>query len=120
MTTYAIVQIVRNAEYVILLREKTRSLKSIPQAMRIWRNTTKQKSGTGNNIPFRSHVQKGAENMSVTDWIYNRDTDLFVIVDDDGIIIYDARKTNYDPQNYICNSLIVDIYTWNGLTVLAI
>ena len=58
--------------------------------------------------------------MKVTDWLYNRENDEFIIVDEFGTIVYDARKTTYDPKLYICNSLVIDIYTWNGLTVLAI
>ena len=58
--------------------------------------------------------------MKIYDWMLDRENDDFIIVDECGTIVYDARKTTYDPKLYICNSLVVDIYTWNGLTVLAI
>ena len=58
--------------------------------------------------------------MSVNDWILNRENDVFIIVDDDGNVVYDARSTEYEPQSFICNSLIIDIYVWGELIVLSI
>lgn len=58
--------------------------------------------------------------MKVTDWMYDRENDDFIIVDEFGEIVYDARKTTYDPKFYICCSLIVDLYIMNGLTILVI
>ena len=58
--------------------------------------------------------------MTIDSWIADRDTDYFIIEDSDGNTLYDARTTNKEPALYIMCSLIVDIYTWNGVTVLAI
>ena len=58
--------------------------------------------------------------MTIDKWIMNRENDNFIIEDDDGNIVYDARKTERDPALYILNSLITDIYTWNSVTVLSI
>lgn len=58
--------------------------------------------------------------MTIEKWIADRETDRFIIEDADGIIVYDARKTNKDPALYIMCSLIVDVYTWNGVIVLEI
>ena len=58
--------------------------------------------------------------MRITDWITNRIDDMFIIVDDDGNIVYDARSTTYEPQSYIMNSVIIEEYAWHGLTVLSI
>lgn len=58
--------------------------------------------------------------MTIAKWIMNREDDNFIIEDDDGTIVYDARKTNRDPALYILNSLVTDIYTWNSVTVLSI
>lgn len=58
--------------------------------------------------------------MSIEKWIADRDTDDFIIEDGDGMKLYDARTTNMEPALYIMCSLIVDVYTWNGVTVLEI
>lgn len=58
--------------------------------------------------------------MSIEKWIADRDTDSFIIEDEDGNTIYDGRKTRYEPAYYIMESVIIDLYTWNGVTVLAI
>lgn len=58
--------------------------------------------------------------MTINRWIADRITDLFIIEDEDGKIVYDARKTIHEPAGYIMDSVIIDEYTWNGLTVLAI
>lgn len=58
--------------------------------------------------------------MTIDRWIADRDTDVFVIEDSDGNRIYDSRKNIYEPALYIMDSMITDIYTWHGVTVLAI
>ena len=58
--------------------------------------------------------------MTIDKWITERENDNFIIEDDDGNIVYDARKTVREPSGYIMNSLIVDVYTWNNVTVLMI
>lgn len=58
--------------------------------------------------------------MTIDSWIADREDDNFIILDEDGNMVYDARKTRNDPALYIVKSVIVDIYTWNGVTVLAI
>lgn len=58
--------------------------------------------------------------MSIEKWIADRDTDDFIIEDSDGVKLYDARTTNKEPALYIMCSLIVDVYTWNGVVVLEI
>lgn len=58
--------------------------------------------------------------MTIDSWIADREDDNFIILDEDGNMVYDARKTRNDPALYIVKSIIVDIYTWNGVTVLAI
>lgn len=58
--------------------------------------------------------------MSVYKWIVNRETDSFRIDDEYGRTLYDARRTPYDPPRYIENSIIVDEYTTDGVTVLVI
>ena len=58
--------------------------------------------------------------MTVERWILDRENDNFIIADSDGRKLYDARTTNKEPALYIMRSLIVDVYTWHGVTVLAI
>ncbi len=58
--------------------------------------------------------------MTIDSWIADREDDNFIILDEDGNMVYDARKTRNDPALYIVKSVIVDVYTWNGVTVLAI
>lgn len=58
--------------------------------------------------------------MTIDSWIADREDDNFIILDEDGNMVYDGRKTRNDPALYIVKSVIVDIYTWNGVTVLAI
>lgn len=58
--------------------------------------------------------------MTIDRWISDRMTDSFIIEDEDGKVLYDARRTLHEPAPYIMESLITDEYTWNGLTVLAI
>ena len=58
--------------------------------------------------------------MTVETWINDRDTDRFAIYDESGRKLYDGRTTIYEPALYIMYSLIVDIYTWHGVTVLTI
>ena len=58
--------------------------------------------------------------MSVSKWIANRTNDNFIIEDEDGRTLYDARRTTYDPPYYIDNSIIIDTYTVDGVTVLTI
>lgn len=58
--------------------------------------------------------------MTIDKWINDRDTDNFIIEDEDGRILYDARKTTRDPAYYIIESMIIDTYTWHGVTVLTI
>ena len=57
--------------------------------------------------------------MTVDMWINERENDNFVI-EYDGKIVYDARKTLKDPAGYIRYSMIVEVYDWNGVTVLSI
>ena len=58
--------------------------------------------------------------MPISKWITDRIDDMFIIVDDDGNIVYDARSAIYEPQKYITDSVIVEEYSWHGLTVLSI
>lgn len=58
--------------------------------------------------------------MTIKRWFSEREDDNFIIEDENGKTIYDARKTLYEPESYIMNSMIVDIYTWDTVTVLAI
>ena len=58
--------------------------------------------------------------MSIEKWIADRNTDRFIIEDSDGTTLYDARRTDREPAEYIMESLIIDIYTWNDIVVLAI
>ena len=57
--------------------------------------------------------------MTIERWIENRNDDCFVIYGD-GRKVYDARTTHYEPADYIMESLIIEMYTWNGVTVLEI
>lgn len=57
--------------------------------------------------------------MTVEKWIAERENDSFIIRGD-GRKLYDARTTTYEPAYYIMESLILDMYTWNGITVLEI
>lgn len=58
--------------------------------------------------------------MSIEKWIADRNTDRFIIEDSDGTTLYDARCTDREPAGYIMESLIIDIYTWHDVVVLAI
>ena len=58
--------------------------------------------------------------MTINEWITNRIDDMFIIVDDDGNVVYDARSTIYEPQTYIMDSVITEEYAWHRLTVLSI
>lgn len=58
--------------------------------------------------------------MTIERWLSEREDDNFIIEDEYGKTVYDARKTIYEPATYIMNSMIVDIYTWDAVTVLAI
>ena len=58
--------------------------------------------------------------MTVETWIDNREDDNFVIEDERGDRLYDARKTPYEPARYIMHSMIVEVYTWQGVTILLI
>lgn len=58
--------------------------------------------------------------MTIEKWIDNREDDNFIIEDETGETVYDARRTSREPAYYIMCSMIVDVYTWNGVTVLAI
>lgn len=57
--------------------------------------------------------------MTIERWIADRMDDRFIIRGD-GRKLYDGRTTNYEPADYIMESLILDEYTWNGVTVLEI
>jgi len=57
--------------------------------------------------------------MTIENWIASRDDDDFVIYGD-GRKLYDARTTRYEPAPFIMESMVVDMYTWNGVTVLEI
>ncbi len=58
--------------------------------------------------------------MTIEKWIADRLDDQFIIEDSDGNKLYDARKTLREPAYYIMESVIIDLYTWNGITVLSI
>ena len=59
--------------------------------------------------------------MTVDRWIMNRLDDNFVIRDwETDKKLYDARTTVYEPSSAIMNSIIVEEYSENGLTILMI
>lgn len=58
--------------------------------------------------------------MTIDRWISDRTTDSFIIEDEDGKILYDARRTMHEPAPYIMESLITDEYTCDGIIILAI
>lgn len=58
--------------------------------------------------------------MTVSDWMQARYDDNFIIDNDDGKTVYDARRTVYDPSNAIMNSVIVEVYRWDDVLVLSI
>ena len=58
--------------------------------------------------------------MTIDKWITDRTDDNFIIEDEDGQILYDARKTTREPAYYIMDSMVIDTYTWHGVTVLTI
>ena len=57
--------------------------------------------------------------MTIERWIENRTDDSFVIYGD-GRKLYDGRTPRYEPADYIMGSMVLDVYTWNGVTVLEI
>ena len=61
-----------------------------------------------------------AREFTVDGWISEREDDDFIIEDDDGRTIYDARTTSADPGYMVSLAPVVDVYRWGGLTVLSI
>lgn len=57
--------------------------------------------------------------MTIEKWIADRIDDDFVIYGD-GRKLYDARMTRYEPAPFIMESMVIDVYSWNGVTVLEI
>lgn len=58
--------------------------------------------------------------MTVSEWMMNRYDDNFIIDNEDGKTVYDARRTIYDPSLMIMESVITDLYNWDGVIVLEI
>ena len=47
--------------------------------------------------------------MTLEQWVANRETDLFTVSDDDGVVVYDARETEADIPLAYADMIVADI-----------
>ena len=57
--------------------------------------------------------------MTVNRWINDRENDNFTIWND-GRKLYDGRTTNREPAPYIMESMVLDIYEYDGVIIIEI